>query len=364
MMAAALEAAGEAVLITDREGSILYVNPAFEEVTGYTREEAVGKNPRILKSGKHEQGLYEAMWNTLLKGRVWKGQIINRKKDGTLFQVEQTLAPVRTEQGEIRYFAAIIRDVTDRIRYEEELAFYRNSLEELVEERTLELKAANQELEAFSFSVSHDLRAPLRRIRGFVEMLREDYPSSLEEEVRKILDRIGYSADMMWDLINDLIQLSHISRMNLKKIEVDLSRLAEDVLNELESVYPRCKEIAQVEEGMKALGDPSLLRIVFLNLLDNSLKYTSKIETPRIWLGKNEQNEFFVKDNGAGFDMKYAGRLFGPFQRLHGPEEFEGNGIGLATVQRIIHKHGGSIRALGKPDEGAQFFFSLPAYSS
>lgn len=225
-----------------------------------------------------------------------------------------------------------------------------------------ELNAINKELDAFAYSVSHDLRAPLRGIDGFSLALLEDYGEKLDENGQDYVQRIRKGCVRMGSLIDDMLQLSRLSRGEIKRAEVDLSNLAREVVSELQKGEPTRQVKIKIQPGLKADGDPALLRAVLDNLLGNAWKFTGKTSAAAITLGAlNEEGRqlFFVRDNGVGFDMAYADKIFTAFQRLHRADEFEGTGIGMATVQRIIHRHGGTIRAEGAEGKGATFYFSL-----
>ena len=258
----------------------------------------------------------------------------------------------------------------------EELRRYATELEQRVAERTHELEqrnealrrnaaellAANQELDAFAYSVSHDLRAPLRSIDGFSQVLLEDSGAQLDEAGRGALHRVRAASQRMATLIDDLLRLARVTRAEMRTEVVDLSGMARDIAAELQRTTPARQAEFAIAPGLTARGDPRLLRVVFENLLSNSWKYTAKQPRPRIEFGSVEvdgTHAFLVRDNGAGFDMKYADKLFGVFQRLHSAAEFEGTGIGLATVRRIITRHGGRIWADGAVDRGATFYFTL-----
>jgi signal transduction histidine kinase len=236
-----------------------------------------------------------------------------------------------------------------------------NSLNAELEERAAELEQANKELESFTYSVSHDLRAPLRAVDGYARMLEEDYGERLDAEGRRLLTVMRNSATHMGQLIDDLLAFSRLSRKPMAAAVVDMAGLAREVLGELKIDYPRAKTV--LRELPAAHGDRALLKQVWANLLGNALKYSSKRQDPRIEIdGRAEQaeNVFWVRDNGAGFDMRYASKLFGVFQRLHREDEFSGTGVGLAIVQRVLARHGGRAWAEGKPGEGACFHFALP----
>jgi signal transduction histidine kinase len=246
---------------------------------------------------------------------------------------------------------------------EEQLRCLNSELEQRVEERTRKLQEANKELEAFSYSVSHDLRAPLRAIDGFSRILLEDYAHKLDEDARRVLDVIRSNTQNMGRLIDDLLAFSRLSRKQLEASPVNMSELANDVFQQLKPTLADQKVQFNLAPLPSTTGDPALIRQVFVNLLSNAAKYSRpRAETVIEVSGRSENGHciYYVKDNGVGFDMTYAPKLFGVFQRLHSVEEFEGTGVGLAIVQRIIHRHGGSVWAEGKVDEGATFYFSLP----
>lgn len=363
LQAAALESAANGILITDRDGVIIWVNKAFTEITGYSLEDAIGRNPRILKSGEQDKEFYKDLWDTILAGRVWRGQLVNCRKDGRLYIDEQTITSVRNEQGEITHFIAVKQDITTRKQVEDELNNYRHHLEDLVAKRTAALEAVNEELESFSYSVSHDLRAPLRAIDGFSLALLEDCAGQLDQSGRDYLQRVRNAAQHMAELIDDLLMLSRVGRGEIKRDAVDLSVLAETAIEKLEQQEPAREGVITIEPNLVVEADERLMRIVLDNLLGNAWKYTSRANPARITFGAEERNGqtvYYVRDNGIGFDMRYAHKLFGAFQRLHRPEEFPGTGIGLATVQRIIHRHQGRIWAQSKPGEGSVFYFVLP----
>jgi light-regulated signal transduction histidine kinase (bacteriophytochrome) len=258
----------------------------------------------------------------------------------------------------------------------QEVQLYAEQLEERVAKRTRELEASNEalqqtaaelrssnhELDAFAYSVSHDLRAPLRSIDGFSQVLLEDYGGELDDDARDALRRVRAASQRMSRLIDDLLKLARLNRAEMRTQLVDLSRIASEITDELRETAPGRQVSVDVSSKLEARGDPDLLQVVLDNLLRNSWKYTSRTTNPHIEFTSVEVDGrpvFVVRDNGAGFDMKYADKLFGVFQRLHKAEEFEGTGVGLATVQRIISRHGGKIWAEGAVGEGAAFYFTL-----
>ncbi|HEY5809426.1 MAG TPA: ATP-binding protein [Povalibacter sp.] len=237
-------------------------------------------------------------------------------------------------------------------------------LEERVQERTAALEAANRELEAFSYSVAHDLRAPLRGITGFSQLLIDQYAPQLDQEGVGYLNRVRSAATKMSELIDALLSLARVGRAELHPADIDLTQLATLVSEDLAAAVPDRKVNMQIEAGMSAYADPQLLRVVVHNLLENAWKFSGRHPLATIGIGTvagAEQPTYFVRDNGAGFDPAYSDKLFGAFQRLHSQQEFPGTGIGLAIVQRVVTRHGGIIWAESRPQQGATFFFTLPA---
>lgn len=271
--------------------------------------------------------------------------------------------PLLKEDGSVREWIGTVTDIEDQKCAELERRQLNVSLEKRVAERTEELEATNKELESFCYSVSHDLRAPLRAIDGFSQALAEDYAEVLDESGRNYLDRVRKGALRMARLIDDLLELSRIGRAELMMQSVDLSNMAKLVAEELQHGDPERQMEWSVAPGIRAWGDSRLMRVALDNLLGNAWKFTRHQSKPRIEFGVTQQASgmvYFVRDNGAGFDMKYSGKLFGVFQRLHSANEYEGTGVGLANVQRVVHRHGGQIWAEAKVDEGATFYFTLP----
>ncbi len=379
LQSTALAAADNGIVIADTEGTILWVNSGFTRLTGYSAAEAVGRTPRLLRSGKQDEALYKELWETILAGKVWSGELINRRKDGSLYIEEQTITPVRDEHGRVSHFIAIKHDVTERRRAQEEIRRLNEELEQRVRQRTAELTAVNRELEAFSSSVAHDLRAPLRSIQGFSKVLLDDYAEQLDAQGKHYLQRVYAASQGMQRLIDDLLNLARVARSEMRREKVDLGSLAQTIGTELSQADPDRPVEFVITQGLAADGDPRLLRVALENLLNNAWKYTSKHRTARIEFGiragergsggagetssaplpPSSPAVFFVRDDGAGFDMKYADKLFRAFQRLHTTSEFEGTGVGLATVLHIVQRHGGRIWAEGGVERGATFYFSL-----
>jgi len=360
----AVEHSPASVVITDAEARIQYVNPTFVEITGYSYDEAVGQKPSMLKSGATSAETYQDLWRTILSGAVWHGEIMNRRKNGELFWENTLISSVRNPQGEITHFVAVKEDVTARKRAEEELLALNSSLERRVAERTRSLLEAYKEQEAFSYAVSHDLRSPLRAINGFAHAMAEDCQGCAKPHFLDYMKRIQDASVRMGQIIDDLLSLGEVGKTRLSVKRTNLSDMARSVLEGLSANEPEREVGIEVAKDIVVNGDPRLLRIALENLLGNAWKFTAGREDAQIAVGCIEEGNggrtIFVRDNGAGFDMQYAGKLFKPFQRLHGPTEFKGTGIGLATTHRIITKHGGRIRAHAEPGRGATFFLDLP----
>jgi len=359
-----LESAPDAIVIVDGQGQIQLVNAQTERLFGYSREELNGKPVELLMPQRfHRQHVgHRRLYSDSPRPREMGAgfELSGRRKDGTEFPVEISLSPLKTQGGTL--ISSAIRDVSDRRHAEEEI----RKLNAVLSERIVQLDTANKELESFSYSVSHDLRAPLRHIDGFARILKEEHAAGLSPEGARYLDRVLDSANHMGRLVDDLINLARIGRREISKERVRLDDVVRQAIAELPSEIHERKIEWLVEPLAHADCDPGLLKIVFSNLLANSAKFTRTRETAVIEVGEcasRGTSAYFVRDNGVGFDPRYADKLFGVFQRLHRQEDFEGTGIGLATVQRIIRRHGGEIWAESEPDRGATFFFTLGAHS-
>ena len=352
----------EGVTITDGDGNILSVNRAFSEITGYGPEEVLGRNPRLLQSGRQGLDFYRAMWDSILEKGYWRGEIWNRRKNGEIFPELLGICAVTDSGGRPTHYVGVFTDISELKRSEAAMRQFNAELERRVAERTAALTASNKELEAFSYSVSHDLRAPVRAIDGFAHILAEDYADRLDDAAQGHLARIRAASQRMATVIDDMLELARISRMEPQREDIDLSALAAVVCEELPEDPARRLELA-IAPDVHAQADPRLMHIVLQNLFHNAQKFTGRCAAARIEFGATEiggERVFFVRDNGAGFDPAHSKNLFGAFQHLHRPDEFAGTGIGLATVQRIVQRHGGRSWAEGAVDRGATFWFTLP----
>ncbi len=354
-------ASPEAISISRlRDGLYLDVNEAFVEQFGWHREELIGRTATDI--GLWSDTAARQRWVARLRkcGRIRNAEFRLNTKSG-----EQRTVLISAELIRIEGEACVIgmvRDVTEQVQTKAEIQRLNDELETRVHERTAELQAANRQLESFAYSISHDLRAPLRGIDGFSHLLAEEYGERLDETGRDYLDRVRRAAQRMGALIDDILELSRISLQEMRRVEVDLSQLAAELVEEHVRAEPGHRVDFSLAQGCVAVGDPQLLRVMLQNLLENAWKYSAKADSPRIEFGCERVDGepiYFVRDNGVGFDMQYANRLFMPFQRLHRPEEFPGTGVGLATVARVVHRHGGRVWAESAPGKGAVFRFTL-----
>jgi PAS domain S-box-containing protein len=353
-----------AIFMLDPTGRVVSWNTGAERIKGYHAEEILGRDfscffsPEDIASGKPAMELEAAAVNGRFEDEGWR-----IRKDGSRFWTNVIVSALRDESGNLRGFAKVARDITER-KNAEEVAKLNIDLERRVAERTAELAAANKELEAFTYSVAHDLRAPLRHIDGFSKLLVEHLGVSLDESGKHFLDSIQGSANNMGSMVDELLNLSRVARKELNLQVTGLSSLVEEVLKGLK-LEVKDRDIEWKIAGLPFVEcDPILVKQVFVNLLSNAVKFTRTrthaiIEVDQVTV--DGQSVTFVRDNGVGFSMKYSEKLFGVFQRLHRQEDFEGTGVGLATVQRIVHKHGGRIWAEAELNKGATFYFTLGA---
>ncbi|WP_158238321.1 MULTISPECIES: CHASE domain-containing protein [Luteimonas] len=350
------------MVLLDRNGAIVETNPAMADIAGVSQGALIGTlfhgylvdGHDALTRTREQQALREGVHRTTRQ---------LRRQDGDVREVHlaSTLLPGDTRSDVVRLVQ--VDDVTERVRAEAQVHALNRTLETRVEQRTHELTQANHELESFAYIVSHDLRAPLRSIEGFGRILSERYEDRIDAQGRDYLSRVRNAANRMDTLIEALLTMSRITRGEFRRVPLDLSRLAWEVVQELRQQEPGREVDVRVADGLTADGDPALIRNLLQNLLGNAWKFTSSTPQARIELGCELGADggpvFVVRDNGAGFNVDYAGKLFRPFQRLHREDEYKGHGVGLASVKRIVERHGGTISADGTPDGGATFRFSL-----
>ena len=348
----------DTIFVRDMNDVITYWNRGAQELYGWTAEEVTGKRALDLFQTVFPEPMEDIRAELLRSGR-WDGELEKSRADGTQVVVASRWSLRRDEQGRPVAILETNNDITERRRREQEI----RTLNEELGKRTTELEAINKELEAFAYSISHDLRAPLRHMSGFSELLQKSSASALNEKGKRYITMILESAKRMGDLIDDLLAFSRIGRAEAHKTAVSLEQLVQEALSEVRQ-DSNGRSINWRIGGLPSwYGDRSMLRLVLVNLISNAVKFTRTRAQSEIEIGCAEQNHnqivVFVRDNGVGFDMKYVNKLFGVFQRLHPHEAFEGTGIGLATVQRIVHRHGGRVWAEGLVDKGATFYFSL-----
>jgi PAS domain S-box-containing protein len=360
----------DSIFVRDMNDIITYWNRGAQERYGWRAEEAIGKSSHELLRTIFQIPLGELRGQVLRTGR-WEGELKHYKADGTEVIAASRWALQRDAREQPAAILETNNDITERKRREEEidrlnqeLAKRAEGLDQELAKRAAELETTNKELESFAYSVSHDLRAPLRHTVGFAELLQKQASSSLDDKSRRYMQLILESSKRMGNLIDDLLGFSRIGRAETNKSEVDMESLVGEVVAELGQETKDRNIDWNIGPLPVCYGDRSMLKVVLMNLLSNAVKFTRIRKRVEIEIGCadrcEDQAELFVRDNGAGFDMQYVDKLFGVFQRLHLAEEFEGTGIGLATVQRIIHRHGGEVRAEGAVDQGAAFYFSLP----
>ncbi|MBE0480953.1 MAG: PAS domain S-box protein [Dehalococcoidia bacterium] len=344
-----------------KDGKIAWCNDRVEAIYGYPGHELLGKTADFFLGPYGDRaGFLREVSKAVSKAGMYHGKTKFQKKDGNVADIEYTVSSIPGKKPvEI---VAVARDVTEQVKAEEEIRQLKEELEQRVIERTIQLQAVNKELESFAYSVSHDLRAPLRNIDGFSQALLEDYEETLGDQGKDHLKRIRAASQRMGQLIDDILGLSRVTRGEMVTESVNLSRMAHAIAAELKQGDPERRVEFVIENGLLTRGDPHLLRAVLENLLGNAWKFTGKKDQAVIEFGHtivDRRHTYFVRDNGAGFNMDYVDKLFRAFQRLHSTSEFEGTGIGLATAQRIIHRHGGTIWAEGAEGQGATFYFTL-----
>jgi PAS domain S-box-containing protein len=349
------------IIVVDREGRQSYVNAAFCRLVGWSEQELLGQKPPFVYWPPEEVGHMMESFQDVLSGRSSDAvEVRFQRRNGERFQALVLSSPLKDAQENPVGWIASVTDITDRKRAEQEIHRLNAELEQRVLQRTAQLQAANEELESFSYSVSHDLRSPLLAIDGFSKILDRRYGTLLDAEGQRILKVIRESTSRMGQLIDDLLSFSRWGRQEMRTSPIDMKELAQEVFSQLLSHRPVTFRIHPLPP---IRADHAMIRQVLFNLLSNALKFTASQPEPVIEVGGASgpsENTYFVRDNGVGFDPRYADRLFAVFHRLHRTEEFSGSGVGLAIVKRIVSGHGGRVWAEGAPQQGATFYFSLP----
>lgn len=349
----AVQQSPSSIVITDPRGMVEYVNPKFAELSGYAEGEVLGRHLAALLPGGDD------IWSAISAGNQWHGELAGVRKSGLPFYESASISPVFDEAGRLGNFVAVQEDITERVKNEREI----EQLNQTLSARAEELEIANRDLEGFSYTVSHDLRTPLTNINGYCQVILELYGSKLEEGCKEFVNIIFSETVNMNQLIKTLLEFSRVTRSEMTKSPVNLSEMATLVAAGQQLAAPGRRLVFTIEPEITAYGDPDLLKVVLENLISNACKYSGKKDESRIEFKRTEregEEVYQIRDNGAGFDMEQADKLFSPFQRLHSEREFKGFGVGLATVQRIVQRHGGRIWAEGEVDKGASFYFTLP----
>jgi PAS domain S-box-containing protein len=356
--------------ISDEKGTLIRLNQACRDLLHISDVEVVGKYNILADSIVEEQGLLPLIRHVFEQGETVRFEITYdssklenlQLKHHASVTLDVTVFPIHDARGRVSNAVIQHMDITQRKQDEEKIRSLNANLEQRVAERTTQLEAANKELEAFSYSVSHDLRAPLRALDGYSRILLEDYGPILDDEGKRVCSTISTNARIMGKLIEDLLAFSRIGRTGMKPSPVDMAALVQSIFSELTSFEDRTRFDFNIGPLPKAQGDPAMIRLVWTNLLSNAVKFSSKKELSVIKVDSEVRSGeviYSIRDNGAGFDMRYADKLFGAFQRLHSSKEFEGTGVGLAIVQRIVQRHGGRVWAEGEPGKGAVFYFTI-----
>jgi PAS domain S-box-containing protein len=354
-----VEATAEVIIMTDTAGRIFYVNPAFTAVTGYRPEEVMGSTPRLLKSGRQPDSYYTRLWETILRGEVWTGEVTNRRKDGTLYEAALTIAPVLDSEGKRDGFVAVQADITERRRTEEAL----KRLTELLTDQTEELKRSNDELQQFAYIASHDLQEPVRMVSSFTELLGRRYGDRLDDDGRQFIEYAIDGTRRMQRLIQDLLKYSRAGTRPHEPSRIAMEEVLQGVLANLRIAIDESATAITYGPLPEIEADESQVAQLLQNLIANAIKFRGPA-APEIYIAAERQSDrwlFTVHDNGIGIDPAHHTKVFHIFQRLHTRDEYPGSGIGLAVCKRIVQRHAGQIWVESQPGAGCTFFFTLPA---
>ena len=368
LLKTAVSRINDIILITEAEPidepgpRIVSVNDAFERRTGYTRAEVIGQSPRMLQGPGSNDAELARVRAALKAWQPVRSEVVCYTKSGEGCWLEMDISPIADATGWFTHWVSVERDVTDQHLIRNEMLRLNSELKDEVTKRTAELTAVNKELEAFSYAISHDLRAPLVAISGFSALLRKRESAAMSEKGRLHLTRIQTRATQMGELIDGLLALAKSASQPVCRKQVDLSALAHRVALECQEQHPEHRVLFTIQAQMMVNADPLLMSVVLHNLINDAYKFSAKIPVAHFAFGCDDasgQSVYFVKDNGTGFDEAYADKLFSIFQRLHTAQDYQGTGIGLANVKRVIDRHGGRVWARSQPGAGATFYFTL-----
>ena len=361
LQSTALMAAGNGIVITDRHGDIVWVNPAFSKLTGYSSQEVIGRNPRLLNSGKHNQRFYEDNWKTILSGHVWSGEMVNRRKDGTLYTEEQSITPVKDDEGKVSHFIAIKQDISER-----------KQMEQVLRDRDV-AEAANRLKSEFLANMSHELRTPLNAIIGFSELMHDGKVGPVSAEHKEYLGDILTSSRHLLQLINDILDLSKVEagRMEFTPEPVELESIIGETRAVLQALSASKRLAVEVEVSPaveRLIIDPAKLKQVLYNYLSNAIKFTPEAGriTVRALAEEDDSFRLEVEDTGIGIREEEIGKLFVEFQQLEAgtTKKHQGTGLGLALTKKIVEAQGGRVGVKSTPDEGSVFYAVLPRVAS
>ncbi len=343
---------------TDLEGKIVYVNDPFVKISKYTEKELLGQDHRIINSGYHPHSFFENLWSTISQGKVWKGEIRNRAKDGALYWVDTAIGPILDDEHKVMGYISIRFIITDRKQLEKSL---KESNQEL-DQQAQRLKISNEELEQFAYVASHDLQEPLRMVNSYVKLLEEEYKGKLDKEADKYIHYAIDGAERMMLLINDLLAFSRVGSQRKEVKKTDCSLILEELFQDLKLVIQENKASITHDPLPTIMSDELQVRQLFQNLIGNAIKFKGD-KRPEIHVGVERENnewKFSVRDNGIGIDLKQSDRIFVIFQRLHSRDKYPGTGIGLAISKKIVERHNGRIWIESKLGQGTTFFFTIP----